>query len=279
MANHLNELFTSIASKTVQNVNPSSKSPTCLIPQNPDLFSFSNSSLTKLEILEATKLLKDKKTPDFCGISTNFLKQTISSFIDPLFHIFKLSFSCGVVPVQFKIAKVIPIFKSGDSSSMDNYRPISLLSSFSKILEKILASRLTSFFESSNLLSKWQFGFRSEHSTSHPMVHFLNKITESLNVKKHTISIFCDLKKAFDTCNHDILFLKLKKYRIKDTELLWFKSYLTDCKQFVSVKNKSSPLLNITLGVPQGSILGPLLFLIYINDLPMSSSFLSLLFA
>ena len=279
MANQLNEFFTSIASKTVQNVNPSSKSPTCLIPQNPDLFSFSSNPLTKLEILEATKLLKDKKTPDFCGISTNFLKQTITSLIDPLFHIFKLSFSCGVVPVQFKIAKVIPIFKAGDSSSMDNYRPISLLSSFSKILEKIVASRLTAFFESCNLLSKWQFGFRSEHSTSHPMVHFLNKVTESLNVKKHTISIFCDLKKAFDTCNHEILFLKLKKYGINDTELLWFKSYLMDRKQFVSVKNKSSPLLNITLGVPQGSILGPLLFLIYINDLPLSSSFLSLLFA
>ena len=279
MASHFNEFFTSIASKTVQNVNLSPKSPTSLIAQNPNIFSFSDSPLTKLEILEATKLLKDKKTPDFSGLSTNFLKQTISSLIDPLFHIFNLSFSCGVVPAQFKIAKVVPIFKAGDGSSMDNYRPISLLSSFSKVLEKIVASRLTSFLEANNILSKWQFGFRSDHSTSHPMVHFLNKITEALNAKKHTISIFCDLKKAFDTCNHHILFLKLKKYGIKDNELLWFKSYLTDRKQFVSIKNKSSPLLNISLGVPQGSILGPLLFLIYINDLPLSSSFLSLLFA
>ena len=96
-------LFTSIASKTVQNVNPSSKSPTCLIPQNPDLFSFSNSSLTKLEILEATKLLKDKKTPDFCGISTNFLKQTISSFIDPLFHIFNFHFPAALFRFSSKL--------------------------------------------------------------------------------------------------------------------------------------------------------------------------------
>ena len=250
-----------------------------MIEQNPNSLSFSNSPLTKLEVLEATRLLKDKKTPDFLGVSTNFLKQTISQLIDPLFHIFNLSFSCGVVPAQFKIAKVIPIFKAGDSSSMDNYRPISLLSSFSKILEKIVALRLTAYLETNNILSKWQFGFRSEHFTSHPMIHFLNKITEALNAKRHTISIFCDLKKAFDTCNHDILFSKLEKYRIKNTELLWFKSYLTDRKQFVSIKNKSSPLLNIFLGVPQGSILGPLLFLIYINDLPLSSSFLSLLFA
>ena len=279
MASHFNEFFSSIASLTVQDVNLSPKNPTSLIEQNPNSLSFSNSPLTKLEVLEATRLLKDKKTPDFLGVSTNFLKQTISQLIDPILHIFDLSFSCSVVPAQFKIAKVIPIFKAGDSSSMDNYRPISLLSSFSKILEKIVALRLTAYLETNNILSKWQFGFRSEHFTSHPMIHFLNKITEALNAKRHTISIFCDLKKAFDTCNHDILFSKLEKYRIKNTELLWFKSYLTDRKQFVSIKNKSSPLLNIFLGVPQGSILGPLLFLIYINDLPLSSSFLSLLFA
>ena len=117
-------------------------------------------------------------------MSTNFIKLTISSFIDPLLHIFKLSFSTGVVPSQFKIAKVIPIFKAGIKTSMDNFRPISLLSSFSKIKEKIVSSRILNFLESNNILSKWQFGFRSGHSTTHPMIHFLNKITEAL--KKDT---------------------------------------------------------------------------------------------
>ena len=145
MACHFNEFFSNIASKTVQDINPSSKCPTDLIVQNLNAFKFSDKVLTGNEILEATKLLLDKKTPDHTGISTNFVKQTIPVLLNPLLHIFTLSFNTGIVPSQFKIAKVIPIFKSGDKSSMDNYRPISLLSTFSKILEKIVASRLLPF--------------------------------------------------------------------------------------------------------------------------------------
>ena len=141
-------------------------------------------------------------------MSTYFIKQTLPAFIAPLHHIFNLSLNNGIVPAQLKIAKVIPIFKAGNKSSMNNYRPISLLSAFSKILEKLVASRLLTYLGNNNILSKWQFGFRASHSTIHPMVHFLNKITESLNKKKHSIAIFCDLKKAFDMCNHKILLSK-----------------------------------------------------------------------
>ena len=197
MACHFNKFFTEIAGKTVQNINPASKSPADLIAQNLNSFKFSDKILTRAEILEATKLLLDKKTPDHTGVSTNFIKQTISVLINPLFHVLNLSFSTGTVPSQFKIAKVIPIFKSGDKACMDNYRPISLLSVFSKIMEKLVASRLLSFLDTNGILSKWQFGVRSGHSPVHPMIHFLDIISDLLTYNKHLIAIFCDLKKSF----------------------------------------------------------------------------------
>ncbi len=231
------------------------------------------------EILETSRLLLDKKTPDFNGISTNFIKKTLDLIVAPVHHVLQLSFSTGVVPSQLKVAKVVPIFKSGDKLSMDNYRPISLLNTFSKIMEKIVCRRLLNFFDQHSLLSQWQFGFRPQHSTLHPMVHFMNHMSNSLNNKKFSIAIFCDLRKAFDTCDHGILLDKLKKYGVGGPELDWFKSYLSDRQQFVEIEGVRSSLQKIKLGVPQGSILGPLLFLIYINDLPLASKFLSLLFA
>ena len=207
------------------------------------------------------------------------VKKIIYTIIRPLHHIFNLSISNGVVPSQLKIAKIVPIFKSGLKTNIDNYRPISLLSTFSKILEKIIATRLTIFLNNNNILSSWQFGFRSKHSTIHPMIHLMNFVADSSNRKKHTIAIFCDLKKAFDTCNHIILLDKLRKFGVTNLELEWFRSYLSERKQFVALNGSNSSLLNIELGVPQGSILGPLLFLLYIKDLPLASEFLALLFA
>jgi Reverse transcriptase (RNA-dependent DNA polymerase) len=153
------------------------------------------------------------------------------------------------------------------------------LCTFSKILEKIVFLRLTKYLNINNLISKHQFGFSKKHSTFHPTLKLLNSATQSLNSKKFMAVIFCDLKKAFDTCNINILLKKVQNVGIGGTELKWFKSYLSERFQFVLVNGYNSDLLEILIGVPQGSILGPLLFLLYVNDLPNCSELLSKLFA
>ncbi len=289
MANHFNEFFTSMPTKIVEQINPIDPNNIPNFAENffqnsPEnanipLFNMADVSVAPGEIIEATNFLSPKKSLDMNGVSLFFIKKVINSLANPLAHVFTCSLKLGHVPIQLKIAKVIPIFKSGDRQSMDNYRPISLLSNFSKILEKIVAIRLIKFLDVHKILSDHQFGFRKAHSTLHPLVHFINKITSNLTAKKHTLAIFCDLRKAFDTVDHAILLKKLAKLGVRGVELSWFKSYLSQRQQFVLVNGMSSTLLSILLGVPQGSILGPLLFLIYINDLPQCSSLLSFLFA
>jgi Reverse transcriptase (RNA-dependent DNA polymerase) len=173
----------------------------------------------------------------------HLVKKSLPLIAEPLIHIFNLSLLQGVVPDKFKIAKVIPVFKSGNPQDMNNYRPISLLCSFSKILEKIVFIRLMKYLNNYNLLSSNQFGFRPKHSTYHPMLNILNTAMSALNKKQHMLIIFCDLKKAFDTCNVDILLKKLQKLGIINMELAWFKSYLTNRWQFVSINEKESILL------------------------------------
>jgi hypothetical protein len=235
--------------------------------------------VSQAELTNAINDLQSKKSTDLNNISMHLVKTVLTPIISPLLHIFTKSLEQGVVPEKFKIAKVIPVFKSGDPLDMNNYRPISLLCSFSKILEKIVFIRLMKYLNDHNLLSKDQFGFRPRHSTFHPMLDILNRASNALNNKKHMLIIFCDLKKAFDTCDVDVLLGKLRKLGVKNLELAWFKSYLTNRSQYVSIDDHNSILLQILTGVPQGSILGPLLFLIYINDLPECSDFLSKLFA
>ena len=219
IANFLNNYFTSVANKIVNEIEPTDRPPDSLLPHNENVLSLSNNPVTFSEIKEACDQLQSKTSLDFEGISLFFIKKVICAIATPILHVFRQSLCTGVVPSQFKIAKVVPVFKSGDKTIPDNYRPISLLSSFSKILEKVVSIRLTHFLEQENILSKFQFGFRKSHSTAHAMVHFLNNISNALNEKKHTVAIFCDLRKAFDTVNHDILLKKLFKMGIRGVEL------------------------------------------------------------
>jgi len=202
------------------------------------LLKFANCPVTDSEILDAISMLLPKKSEDFNGISMFFIKKFKNLIVAPLRHIFNCSFTSALVPQQFKIAKVIPLFKSGDRSLPDNYRPISLLSCFSKIFEKVVCTRLTNFLEINNILTPDQYGFRKSHSAVHPMVHMMNFVSRALNKKETTIAIFCDLRKAFDTVNHKILFKKMFNIGIRGMELEWFKNYLLNRKQFVHLNGK-----------------------------------------
>ena len=208
------------------------------------------------------------------------IKEIRSSINSPLVHICNLSLQQGLFPDELKIANVQPLFKACDPCVFNNYRPVPLLCVLSKVYEKIMYNRLIIFLENYDILFENQFGFRKLHSSYMALMILTDKLIKSLENGEFIIGVYLDFSKAFDTVDHELLLSKLSHYGIRGNSLKWFQSYLSNRKQYVTYNGVSSQVNNITCGVPQGSILGPLLFLLYINDLgKICSSTTSILFA
>jgi len=168
-----------------------------------------------------------------------------------------------MVPDRLKIGKVVPVFKKGDRSLPTNYRPICLLSIFDILLEKLMYKRLYDFLIMNYILYEYQFGFRKNHSTILALIDVIDDIYYSLDHNETVVGIYLDLQKAVDCVNHDILLYKMYNYGVRDVAYKWFANYLTDRKQYTCMKDASSTLSNVNCG----SVLGPLLFLVYVNDI------------
>ena len=230
---------------------------------------------SECEIRKLINALPNKKSSGHDNID-NILLKKIELEISPfLAKIFNQSISDGIFPDVMKLAEVVPLFKSNDKTLTENYRPISLLITISKILEKVVYKRTYSFLQQNGLLYKSQYGFRSSHSCENAITELIGCIIKAQELGKYTAALFLDLSKAFDTLEHTVLLKKLEIYGIRGPLLDWYSSYLNQRKLMAKCNNTLSIKYDISYGTPQGSCLGPLLFIIFCNDLYLHLTFLS----
>ena len=272
-SNDFNNYFSNIAHNLVKKIPQSNRNPLSYlknITKNNNTFSFTEVTFNKIRDLITD--LKNKNSKDIFGLNVKLIKCVKNEIVIPLTKLINLCLREGICPSVLKRALVVPIFKKGDSNAAENYRPISLLPIISKILEKCMAEQIVNFFESNGLFSECQFGFRRDKNTVLGVLDLISDILRAFQEMQYDTVLFCDLSKAFDCVDHGILLQKLKAYNFSSKSLQLLNSYLEGRSQSVQFSGVTSARCDINIGVPQGSVLGRILFLIYINDLPLIDS-------
>ena len=274
ISNAINRYFCNVPTELASKLPKEDRHFSTYMRRKKSTFRFAQ--VNEIEVYLLLESIDTKKSFGYDKVHPLLLSSAALEIFRPLTHIINLSLKHGIFPDNLKIAKVIPIFKQGSRSSCNNYRPISVLSALNKIFERCILNQLSFYLTYEDILVPNQYGFRSGMTTVDCLVDLIDEITKALDEENYAISIFLDLSKAFDTVNHSILLSKLDVYGIRDIENQWFRSYLNKRKQKVFVNGVESDFLEVNSGVPQGSILGPVLFLVYINDIVNATNYFSI---